>query len=259
MIGGHRFGHRSSRDERFNANDSQTVASAETVIRNGFVRKVFGILFSQLLFTTILGAGVRQLVKGWLNDGSRDSVAGLLLVCVAGSLATLCFVHCYPHLMRTYPTNYLLLFAFTAFKGAMIGMICVAYTADSVLVAVGITCVLALSLSLFACQTKYDFTGCGPYLFCGMMALFCFSIFFWIGGLLGLGGSPVFQMANLLYAFGGALLFSCYIVYDTQLIIGGKHHRHQFSLDDYALAALSLYIDVVNLFIFILQIVGQRR
>eukprot|EP00927_Polykrikos_kofoidii_P082974 TRINITY_DN8397_c0_g1_i1.p1 TRINITY_DN8397_c0_g1~~TRINITY_DN8397_c0_g1_i1.p1 ORF type:complete len:281 (-),score=34.39 TRINITY_DN8397_c0_g1_i1:167-931(-) len=251
-------GDRSARDERILDND-QAVASATAVIRHGFVRKVFGILFSQLLFTTILGAGVRQLVLGWLDGGAINMVTGLLLLCVVGSIATLCVVHCNPQLMRKFPANYLVLFFFTAFEGAMVGMICAAYTADSVLVAVAVTGVLALSLTVFACQTKYDFTGCGPYLYCGLMALCVFSFFFWIGGLLGLGGSPVFQMANLLYAFGGALLFSCYIVYDTQLIIGGKHHRHQFSLDDYALAALSLYIDVVELFLFILRLVGDRR
>ena len=37
-------------------------------------------------------------------------------------------------------------------------------------------------------------------------------------------------------------MFSLFIVYDTQLIIGGKHHSHQFSIDEYVFAALSLYI-----------------
>lgn len=45
---------------------------------------------------------------------------------------------------------------------------------------------------------------------------------------------------------------------DTQLIIGGKHAKFQFSVDDYVFAALNLYLDIINLFLFILQIINNR-
>jgi hypothetical protein len=48
-----------------------------------------------------------------------------------------------------------------------------------------------------------------------------------------------------------------YLVYDTQLIVGGNHRKHQFSIDDYAMAAICLYIDIIQLFLMFLC--GRRR
>lgn len=56
---------------------------------------------------------------------------------------------------------------------------------------------------------------------------------------------------------GGALLFSLYLVYDIQMIMGGR--QHAASPDEYIFAALSLYLDVVLLFLFLLQLVGLGR
>ena len=62
----------------------------------------------------------------------------------------------------------------------------------------------------------------------------------------------------LVYCVAGALLFSFYLIYDTQLIIGGNH-KHHFSIDDYCMAAINLYIDIIQLFLWLLQIFGKRR
>ena len=59
---------------------------------------------------------------------------------------------------------------------------------------------------------------------------------------------------QLIYACLGALIFSIYLIYDTQLVIGKG--TFSYSLDDAYLAAIQLYLDVINLFLFILQILG---
>ena len=64
---------------------------------------------------------------------------------------------------------------------------------------------------------------------------------------------------NIVYSSGGALIFSFYIVYDTQLIVGGEHKKIMFHTDDYVLAAISLYLDVVNLFLYILELLNGGR
>lgn len=61
-------------------------------------------------------------------------------------------------------------------------------------------------------------------------------------------------MAQLIYACLGALLFSIYLIYDTQLILGKG--QYSYSLDDAYLAAIQLYLDIINLFLNILRIVG---
>ena len=62
---------------------------------------------------------------------------------------------------------------------------------------------------------------------------------------------------NILSIYGGLVLFSIYLIYDIQLIVGNK--SHQFGEDDYILAALNLYLDIISLFIRILSIVGEKE
>ena len=58
-----------------------------------------------------------------------------------------------------------------------------------------------------------------------------------------------------MYGAAGALLFSFYIIYDTQIMMGGKH-KYAISPEEYIFAALNLYLDVINLFLYILMIFG---
>merc|ERR1712061_130579 len=115
---------------------------------------------------------------------------------------------CCPDMMRKSPQNYIILMLFATFKAVLVGFICLQYTTSSVLVALGMTAFLVLSLSLFAWQTSYDFTGCGPYLFCGALCLMGLGFAFMVGSWLGLAASPAFQTLHLIYAACGAMLFS---------------------------------------------------
>ena len=56
----------------------------------------------------------------------------------------------------------------------------------------------------------------------------------------------------------GALIFSCYLVYDTQLMMGGTH-AYSLSPEEYIFASLNLYLDIINLFMYILSIIGNSR
>ena len=56
----------------------------------------------------------------------------------------------------------------------------------------------------------------------------------------------------------GVILFSFYLIYDTQLIIGGKHRQYQFTEDMYILGALTLYLDIINIFIYLLEIMNSK-
>jgi len=226
---------------------------SDVKVRHGFIQKVYGILGFQLVLTTLLGG----LVMRWAAP-NPGAVLGLMFVSLAVSVGMMCVFMCKPDLMRRSPTNYILLTIFTMAESVVVGFISAGYTQESVLIALGLTALIVVSLTIFACQTKYDFTGMGPYLFCAMICLCGFSFILMIAGMCGLSG-PAFQTMRMIYAAGGALLFSAYIVYDTQLIVGGKHSGHQFSIDDYCMAAINLYIDIVQLFLMLLQLFGERR
>jgi hypothetical protein len=238
-------------------NGKPAIGMCEVTVRHGFIRKVFGILGTQLVFTTFVASLVYRNAS-YMVKTAPGLTTFLLFASLAVSVAIMCVFMCSPDTMRRSPQNYCLLAAFTVAESLMVGFICIQYTQESVLITLAITAITVLALTLFACQTSIDFTGLGPYLFCGMLVLMGLSFVVWIGSMCGLGGSPAFSAMRLLYAAGGALLFSCYIVYDTQLILGGSH-KHQFCIDDYCMAAISLYIDIIQLFLFLLRMFGQRR
>jgi FtsH-binding integral membrane protein len=54
-------------------------------------------------------------------------------------------------------------------------------------------------------------------------------------------------------------LLSVFIVYDTQIIIGGKHKAKRLSLNDYCIAAIIIYTDVLSLFLQILGLCGAKE
>merc|ERR1712228_1076032 len=102
-------------------------------------------------------------------------------------------------------------------------------------------------MGLFAFQTKFDFTVCGAGLFVILLVFICFGF-----TMTFIGHDRVTEM---IYASIGALIFCFYLVFDTQLMLGGKH-KYSISPEEYILAALNLYLDIINLFIYILMLVG---
>merc|ERR1719191_208485 len=170
----------------------------------------------------------------------------------------MCVFMCRPQTMRESPTNYLLLLVFTLAESVLVGVVCIGYTAESVLMVFGITAVVVVALSLFACQTKYDITGFAPYMLVAMIVLMSFGFLITLASWTGLTSTAAFQTMRLVYAGFGALLFSGFIVMDTQMIVGGSHKEHEFETDDYAMAAIVLYIDIIQLFLYLLQLFGSR-
>jgi len=62
---------------------------------------------------------------------------------------------------------------------------------------------------------------------------------------------------NALYLYGGAVLYGFYLIYDTQILIGGK--KKELSMDDYILGAMLLYMDIIALFLRILKILNKLQ
>merc|ERR1711862_932885 len=109
---------------------------------------------------------------------------------------------------------------------------------------------ISLALTIFAFQTKIDFTAMGGVL---IAVLVCFVLFGLIAAFF-----PASRTVNLVYAGIGTIIFSLYIVYDTQLMVGGSH-KYSLSPEEYVFASLNLYLDIVNLFMYILSIIGNSR
>jgi len=170
-------------------------------------------------------------------------------IAFAMTFVLLIVLACCNDFRRRHPLNIILLGLFTICEGFMLGAVSSLYQSEDVLIAVGICTGVCLALTIFAMQTKWDFTACGGILFVCVIVLFIFGIVaICIPG----------KVIHLIYASLGALLFSVYLVFDTQLMMGGKH-KYSISPEEYIFAALNLYLDIINIFLYILAIVGGSR
>lgn len=164
-------------------------------------------------------------------------------------IVTMISMACCEGVRRKTPMNFIFLFLFTLAESFLLGMIAGQYQANEVIMAVGITAAVCLGLTLFALQTKWDFTMCGGVLVVCLVVFIIFGIIaIFIPG----------QILAITYASLGVLLFSVYLVYDTQLMLGGNH-KYAISPEEYIFAALNLYLDIVNIFMYILSIIGLAR
>lgn len=84
------------------------------------------------------------------------------------------------------------------------------------LFAASLTAGIFLLMTAYACLTETDFTGLGPYLFAALCGLFLFGL---VLSVLTLCGVSI-HLARMIYTVIGALLFTFYIIYDTQLVLG---------------------------------------
>ncbi|XP_072719221.1 protein lifeguard 4 [Ciconia boyciana] len=222
---------RSSIEDDFNYGTN--VASASVHIRMAFLRKVYSILSIQVLLTTVTSAiflystGVQAFVH------ERPA---LVLISGFGSLAIIVALTLYRH---QHPVNLYLLFGFTLLEALTVAITVSFYDVSIVLQAFILTTAVFLGLTAYTLQSKRDFSKFGAGLFAclwililsGFLRLFFYS-----------------ETIELVFAAAGALLFCGFIIYDTHLLM------HKLSPEEYILAAINLYLDIINLFLHLLRL-----
>lgn len=216
---------------------------SDVSVRAGFIRKVYFTLSVQLAITFAIVAVfvLNENVKKFIQDNFM-----LYYVGYAFFLVTYFVLICCEAPRRKYPANIVLLLLFTLAFSYMVGTISSFYNIEAIMLGLGITTGVTLSVSLFACQTKFDFTK-----WIGVAVAVSFCLFFF-------GIFCIFfysRIMSLVYACIGAVLFTVFLAIDTQMIVGGK--RHEISPEEHILGAIMLYMDIMYIFLFILQIVGR--
>ena len=220
---------------------TSTGSFSEESIRKGFIRKLYGILTIQLALTMgVMGIIMTESIKAY-----TASNIWLFWVTFFVSFGFLIALACCEDLRRKSPNNMICLAAFTAAEGLLLGVAMSTYRANGVLLAVGICALIVLGLTIFALQTRIYFTMMNGILFVLVLCLVLFGLF-----------CVIFrsQIMMVVYASLGAIIFSCYIVVDTHLMMEGKH---QYSLDpeEYVFASLNLYLDIINPFLIIIRLI----
>lgn len=204
----------------------------------------------QLLVTTILLALTifHQSVRKFTRENML--VFKLEIVITFGVLIIFARVE---NLRRKSPENVIFLFLFTVAESmtAVIGTL--SYSPDKVLVGFFISTILCFAFSIFALLTKIDFTvkaGCLLIATIVVMLLFSVVIFF-----------PS-KLITFIFASVGAVIFSIYPIYDMQLMVEGKR-KYSIAPEEYVFAVISIYLDmyldIINMFMYILTILGSTR
>ena len=142
--------------------------------------------------------------------------------------------------------------AVTALMGVSLSLLLFRYTGASVARTFFVTAAAFGALSLYGYTTKRDLTAIGKFLFMGVIGLILASVvnMIWPSGTM-----------SFIISAAGVLIFSGLIAYDTQRI------KEQYAdawgsdaLEKVAVfGALSLYLDFVNLFQFLMSFMGQER
>eukprot|EP00112_Aurelia_sp_Birch-Aquarium-sp1_P010173 Seg2186.3 transcript_id=Seg2186.3/GoldUCD/mRNA.D3Y31 product="Protein lifeguard 4" protein_id=Seg2186.3/GoldUCD/D3Y31 len=217
---------------------SATVAQSSLQIRLGFIRKVYGILTAQLLLTTITAAlfMFTQPIKEFVQESP-----GFLL---GGVVMSLVLIVALMVKRKETPTNFYLLAAFTLCEAYTIGTVVTFFDQFVVLQAFILTVGTTIALTVYTFQSKKDFSTWGASLF----------NILWI--LVLAGFMQILMPSEILHlgiAVAGAVIFSCFIVFDTHMLI------HKLSPEEYIVAAINLYLDILNLFLEILKILDAMK
>ncbi|KAM7380747.1 hypothetical protein PAMP_004022 [Pampus punctatissimus] len=226
--------------------DFLTTQWESTSIRHAFIKKVYLILTAQLAVTFSVVAvftfvdPVKQFVIRYPGIYWASFVVYFLVFCI---------LICCKEPRRRFPWNLVLLGIFTVALSYMAGTISSYYETKAVLLAMGITALVCVAVTIFCFQTKVDFTSCGGLLCIASVLLMIIGIVTAI--VLSFQYVPWLHM---LYAAIGAIIYTLFLVYNTQLLIGNRELA--ISPEEYIYGALSLYIDIVHIFLFILQISG---
>lgn len=213
-----------------------SVADAPIEERMAFLRKVYGLL----AISVLLAAGASWATmnnQAFLETVWRNQI--LFFVLEIGAIIFTMVVR------KKETLGLVALNTFTILTGIVTAPYLVVYGAEVAMNAAFLTGLIFVGLSFYTITTKKDFSFMGGMLVTGLIVLI-------VGGLLN---AFIFQSSgfSFIYALVGVFLFSGFILYDTSRIL------HHYSTDEYIMATLSLYLDILNLFLLLLRLLGGSR
>lgn len=174
---------------------------------------------------------------------ARSLLVNILLMVASLVLLIPLFVYKDQH-----PLNLALLGLWTVTMSTTVGVACSFYPKAIVLEALVLTASVVVALtaySFWATARGVDFSPLIPILGASLWVLIIWGLIqmFWQPGPVG----------STIFALLGALVFAAYLVLDTQLLVT------RLGLDDYIWGSVMIYLDILNLFLYILRLLGERR
>lgn len=217
---------------------NNSVHNADINIRLGFLRKVYGLLSIQLLMTVMIATIFMafQPLKIFVQENSWTLILSFIMT--MGTLVAL-FIK-----RREHPLNLMLLTFFTLAEAYTVGILVSMFDVITVVQALFLTLTVMVGLTVYTFQSKQELSLLLSGLFVGLWILL-------LGGLM-----QIFIQSTalgLLLCIAGAILMCMFIIYDTHMIM------YILSPEEYVLATINIYLDIINLFIYILRILAISK
>ena len=155
---------------------------------------------------------------------------------------------CCRHIARTVPINYVLLLVVTIGQSYMLSLITSEYTPSSVFRVFLMTSVGFVGMTAYTLSTN---TNLSAWYGVAVGASVC---------MITLAIVLIFTSSStmvLIYSTLGAILALAFVAIDTEMII--KSRKYGVTTDDFIVAALILYLDILTLFLHLLRLFGDRR
>jgi FtsH-binding integral membrane protein len=216
-----------------------------TLVRSGeeratLVRRTYGLVFVSVIVTAL---GV---AFGFTQPALMQAVAQHPFIAMIATFAPLVMAM---QARRSFPRNLILTLVFTFVEGIFLAPFLL-FAERATPGIVGQAGLLTLStfgvLTLYAVISKRDFSAWGSFFIVGLWVLIATMLInMFVGSALG----------SLWIAAGTVLVFSGLLVFDTWRIV----RSGQYGPDDYVPAAVNIYLDLLNLFIAIITLLGGRR
>ncbi len=213
-----------------------------------FMYKVYGWMTAALMVTAGVAyyvASTPSLLRALMHPGT---MIGLFIGQLALVVVLSMFLHKLSYLMAT-----LLFFVYAASVGFTLSCIFLVYTASSIALTFLIAALMFGSMCIYGYVTKRDLTTMGNM---AIMAAW--------GLIIAMLLNMYFQSETTNYVISafGVLIFTALTAYDAQKIkqlgfqlLGDEQLTNKVSI----IGAMTLYLDFINLFLFLLQFLGNRR
>jgi FtsH-binding integral membrane protein len=223
---------------------SQSGVRQAPEVTASLLTQTFGWMFAGLLVT----AGIAAFVS--TNPRVIESVRGFVLPIFFAQLVLAVGIQA--GIRRLSATAALgLFFVFAATMGFTIGMIVSFYTGQSVATAFLSASAMFGAAAIYGYTTKRSLTSLGGFLFMGMIGLIVASVVN-----LFLGSNPLGWAIALI----GVVIFTVFTAYDVQRLSYGDYVTVTGSVEKASVfGALQLYINFVNIFLFLLRLMGGRN
>ncbi|QEN03228.1 Bax inhibitor-1/YccA family protein [Thiospirochaeta perfilievii] len=230
-------------NEKYTYGFESSAVNESSVIKNIFLWMAAGLALTGFVANGLYTSGlVVQVIR-----------SGMMFPLLIGEIALVFIIS--RNIMKFKATTGILLFLlYSAINGVTLSSIFLAYTYSSIANTFFITAALFGTMALYGSTTKKDLTKMGTYLFMGLIGVVIATLVNFFIRSSGL---------NYIISIAGVVLFTGLTAYDVQKFtkisreIGSEGGDMAMKVS--IIGALNLYLDFINLFLFLLRFLGRRR